>query len=114
MIVRAYNQYDLYTESNVCVAAEEPGLADADVSEDLSMGNLDTEPSVSGSNNSVEENLPAGGASKDAEGNGMDYVEVLALCLGLASFLLIVLTIVQGITYHNRRKRRLHKSEFSD
>lgn len=121
VIVRAYNQYDLYTESNVCVAAEEPGLAaeepglaDADVSEDLSMGNLDTEPSVSGSNNSVEENLPAGGASKDAGGNGMDYVEVLALCLGLASFLLIVLTIVQGITYHNRRKRRLHKSEFSD
>lgn len=113
VVVRAYNQYDLYTESNICKVAEEDStLGGADVSDNVS-DDISRESHSSITNNSAEEeNIPANADSMDAEDNNINFVEVLALCLGLASFLMIVLTILQGITYHNRRKRRSHKSEF--
>lgn len=106
VIVRAYNQYDLYTESNICKVAEEVnGLWETDVSDDLSMESLS-----SIINNSAEDSVPASADSEYTEANIVNFLEVLALCLGLASSLLIVLTIVQGVIYHNRRKHNSHKS----
>ena len=112
VIVRAYNQYDLYTESNICKVAEEASaLWETDVSDDLSMGShTSMEGQSSMINNSAEESVPASADSEGTEYNVVNFLEVLALCLGLASFLLIVLTIVQGIIYHNRRKHDSHKS----
>ncbi len=97
VIVRAYNQYDLYTESNVCKV---PILSEE-------MQSVEESDTGHGENGSQEEIEREGAGSEQGEDEDKgNIITLLAFCLGLASLLLIILTIMQGIFYHNHRKRR--------
>lgn len=121
VIVRAYNQYDLYTESNLYRSSEifwdsqeaiSPSSPSGDAGEDFSPKGNGVPDGGMTELEIIPVNTQAGYDAK-AEDEG-DTVEVLALCLGFVSILLILLTLLQGIMYHNRKKYRSGKGLFEE
>ncbi len=114
VIVRAYNQYDLYTESNLYQSAVifqdfQGTVSPSGAGEELpDIAKEETFSKENGAGMAELDIIPVDMQSEyDAKPeDGSSTVEVLALCLGFASILLILLTMVQGIMYHNRKNRK--------
>lgn len=115
VIVRAYNQYDLYTESNCYVSPqvfpdhqkEEEASTSSELSPEEAEG-----PSL--------EIVPVGAdaigdkAGKTEEGE-IDFVIFLEISLFFAILLLILVIVSQCIARRSRRKRRLQRrNDFGD
>lgn len=128
VVLRAYNLYDLYTESNVCNVAEaalllqlsENKAADGEDTDSVNLSQGTDKGEVSDQNNLSEINdsakIKSNSADLESSERNVDFMELLALCLGVASLMMMIMTVIQGITYHNRRKARsktvlVHRTE---
>jgi len=123
VIVRAYNQYDFHTESNCLVLPETfsaPQRLENATGTDSSGGNGNAQAGglsggEAGGSGSVQSDLLA--LNKELSEEDRDerkevpFLELLAVCLGIVSTLFLLLSISQGIAYHNRRKRRVLAKE---
>lgn len=118
VIVRAYNKFDMYTESNRYDSPEIFSYSRETESEE----NGDISPAAQ------EENENGSGAVPDSEGTGesrtaapdavavsgsavaaerqVSFITFLEICLVIVMFLFVILLVSQGIAYHNRKKRR--------
>lgn len=103
LVVRAYNLYDLYTESNLYSSPETFLYGQEDAPRETG--------EVAGEDLSPEEPDPFGDALEAASDNvsqtrEVSFLTFLEICLGIVVFLMIVLVFSQGIVYHNRKRRR--------
>lgn len=119
IILRAYNPYDLYTESNLLRTpkrvVEEPENNASSVLEDQG-ASASGEPTGSG-----EKELPGTTTFRPAlsesveEEQEVSFLSFLKLCLIVVILLFIVFFISQYITYQKRRKRRRQRrKDFGD
>lgn len=102
VIVRAYNMYDLYTESNPYISpqefrpepTEEPAVND------------NASPEILSVNASIpEEEIPT-------EKKGISYYFVVMLCLLAAFVMLVLIVIFQYLSWRRRKNRRFqHRNE---
>lgn len=107
VIVRAYNMYDLYTESNCYVSQQIFPYQKTKEEDSLESPSGDTE-------SSALEVIPVGA---DASGEktvkkadqGISFVTFLAICLIFALFLLILVIVSQCIARQSRRKKRYQR-----
>lgn len=110
VVLRAYNAYDLYRESNCYVSSQVfPSLPKEKEGEipDSGAGGVrtDGEPEES----REIEVVPVGAIPSEKEGQGEDGVSFTAffkLCLIIAAAMLLIVVTSQGVAYHIRRKRR--------
>lgn len=127
IILRAYNPYDLYTESNLLTAPravrEEPESSQP--SQENQEGTL---PVSGGAVSQTEETVPAETKEKPgtttfqpavseqvAEDHEVSFLSFLKLCLVFVVLLFIVFFISQYVSYQKRRKRRRqHRKEAGD
>ncbi len=124
VIVRAYNSYDMYTESNLYTHSETFGASQGGGASDLTSGGSEGISSFTGENPAAEGGIrilrmdeallkygqmgePGAmeGADVQREENGL-LLKILTFGFGLAGILLVLLTVLQGMIYHSRRKRR--------
>ncbi len=117
VIVRAYNMFDPYTESNRYDSPETFYYNEAQESEDPEANGDDvpSEEGGTGAEGSGEgtgasaagdsESVAVSGSAVAAE-KPVSFVTFLEICLVIVIFLFIILLISQGIAYHNRKKRR--------
>lgn len=118
VIVRAYNMFDPYTDSNrydspetffynetpeseesgdIPPAEEESGAGESDPGETAAVPASDVpEP----------ESAPVSGSAVASE-KPVSFVTFLEICLVIVILLFVILLISQSIAYHNRKKRRL-------
>ncbi|MCM1056434.1 MAG: N-acetylmuramoyl-L-alanine amidase [Firmicutes bacterium] len=128
VIVRAYNLFDPYTESNRYDSPETfyyNELQGPDVTEaegtagsgpdapDLGAeGGTDAETAAAASGENGDTALSApdttavSGSAVAADKEPVSFVTFLEICLVIVIFLFVILLVSQGIAYHNRRKRR--------
>nr|WP_296483152.1 N-acetylmuramoyl-L-alanine amidase [uncultured Acetatifactor sp.] len=105
VIVRAYNQYDLYTESNCYIS---PQVFPSQQEEASADQNPD-----SGDGESVEV-VPVG-ADINVQNTGEDadrdvsFLVFLEICLVFAALLLVLVIVSQCIVRRNRKKKRLQR-----
>lgn len=125
VIVRAYNMFDPYTESNrydspeTFYYNEEPEESVGGESTDASLQETPgtgTPPSDEGENGpgvpndvSGAESTAVSGSAVAAEDRPVSFVTFLEICLVIVILLFVILLISQSIAYHNRRKRRLQR-----
>lgn len=130
VIVRAYNMFDPYTESNRYDSAitfsygqdaptedggpssagegEVPGTGtspDADTRDPASSGTGTQDPASPGTDTRYPAAKPVSGSAVAGE-KQVSFVTFLEICLVIVIFLFIILLVSQGIAYHNRKKRR--------
>lgn len=115
VIVRAYNMFDPYTESNR-YDSPEPFFYNETPESEESGDILPTEAEESGAGDSdsgeaaaasdVPESAAVSGSAVAAE-KPVSFVTFLEICLVIVILLFVVLLISQSIAYHNRKKRRL-------
>ena len=115
VVVRAVNQYDKYTESNVLsglpVFSYTPDeiVSDNNVSGNNSFGTGDTVNSVSG-NNDVSDNGGYTGFKPPEkpveEEEGFSVLHFLYLCLGIAGTLFVALLISNAVVSAKKRQKR--------
>ncbi len=104
VIVRAYNLYDLYTESNLYVSPEtflygqkEP--EDADQEESSLTGPEEPKASLEAASGQVT-------LSRE-----VSFLAFLKISLGIVVFLMLLLVISQAIVYTKRKKRRRQRNQ---
>lgn len=131
VIVRAYNMFDSYTESNLyespeifySKAEQQPeenedtnpaGVVESGTGIDAS-GTVENESGTSSSGEAegtgesasvLPDAVPASGSAVAGE-DQVSFITFLEICLVIVIILFFILLISQGIAYHNRRKRRL-------
>ena len=114
VIVRAYNLYDLYTESN-CYSSPQIFPSSSAASGELT-GESDDMPSPDETESSIDI-VPVGANAVDAntlddkpeEEKEISFFTFLMVCLSFALIMLVLVIISQYIAYLNRRKRRLQR-----
>ncbi|MCM1189075.1 MAG: N-acetylmuramoyl-L-alanine amidase [bacterium] len=106
VVLRAYNLYDLYTESN---PYDSPRMflypkeeASNPLPEEAASGNVDV---PSEGEDMPEASLPALTDSVQAE-HPVSILTFLEICLAVMIILFVILLISQAIAYRNRRRRR--------
>lgn len=127
ILFRAYNQYDLYTDSNVISAKEieylvGTQLAETQKEEQAQQEAEDaTQPTESEYQSVIKEHkslgtttfLPAG-SEEVVEEEEVDFMDFILLCLALVGVLLIIVIISQTITFMTRKKRRQRRKPSGD
>lgn len=110
IVLRAYNPYDLYTESNLLVG---PSIArEPEVSEPLSRETQGTAVLPEASTASASKELPGTTTFRPAvsesveEEQEVSFLSFLKLCLAFVVLLFIVVFVSQYIAYQRRKKRR--------
>lgn len=103
VIVRAYNIYDLYTESNLYESPRVfPDPAEEPDTESVPGG-------ISGDHASSPDTEEPEQAEPREKGNSARFVSFLLLCLTVASIMLVLVIISQFISRRRRKKRRLQQ-----
>lgn len=111
IILRAYNSYDLYTESNMltrpkAVTDEKENEAQASQYGQGAADSL-TEPTASSGTKELPGTTTFRPAmSENVEEKEVSFLSFLKLCLGLVAVLFIVVFVSQLISYRKRKKRR--------
>ncbi len=119
VIVRAYNMFDPYTESNrydspeifyynETSESEEPEESgdNTPAGDENKSGDSDTGKDAANSASDASESVAVSGSAVAAE-KQISFVTFLEICLVIVILLFIILLVSQGIAYHNRKKRRL-------
>lgn len=123
VIVRAYNMFDMYTESNRYDSPEtfyNSGESESENNEDA--GNKSEKPAgegESGTESGTASDSESTGESRTADTDAVavsgsavaaerqvSFITFLEICLVIVMFLFVILLVSQGIAYHNRKKRR--------
>lgn len=122
VIVRAYNMFDPYTDSNRYDSPEtffhggEPDSDTANVSDSESPGeaeaNSPEDTAKAESKGAAPADLEAvSGSAVAASKKPVSFVTFLEICLVIVILLFVILLVSQGIAYHNRKKRRQQSRE---
>lgn len=118
VIVRAYNMFDMYTESNrydspvIFSYSREPESEDNGDIAPATQDEYENESGVtpdSGSTGETRTTAPdavAVSGSAVAAERQVSFITFLEICLVIVILLFIILLVSQGIAYHNRKKRR--------
>jgi len=119
VIVRAYNKFDLYTESNrydclkaftsASEASDTPGEAESALSESSTELNSENEGQA-GQPALEDTDIEAvfGGAVEVGK-KEISFGTFLTICLAFVTFLFVLLLISQAITSHRSKRRRSHR-----
>lgn len=113
VVVRAYNQYDLYTESNfvhelqVFRYGEEEKAADgleqaaenAEVAENTEAGDAHKLPGTTSF-------LPASAQNAEEESGEVSFLTFLQICLVFVVLIFLIVLVSQALSYRRRKKRR--------
>ncbi len=113
VVVRAYNQYDLYCESNCYQSTVTFGA----VSEDKSAtGNTEADPfgkelsaSEQAADSSKEVMQYTDGSDAEEVKGTVSFLTFLEVCLVIVIFLFVLLLVSQTIAYRKRKKKRLQR-----
>lgn len=102
VVVRAYNVYDLYAESNPYISAQ--------------VFRPEPEPSLSeGLSDGVKENgtgviaVNAEGAGQEEKGGSLSLYAYVLLCLFFLLTMILTMIVFQIISYRKRKRRRLYR-----
>ena len=107
MILRAYNMYDMYTESNAYISPQEYHYPDPEEIVEALASIQDTENSENLPDTSGElidiENIPVPDDQGEKE---VSFISFLVICLVIVFALFIILLLSQAITNLKRRRRK--------
>lgn len=118
VIVRAYNMFDMYTESNrydspeTFLHSQEPESENSgDISpaaQDVNENGSDTAADGEGTGESrtASPDAVAVSGSAVAAERQVSFITFLEICLVIVILLFVILLVSQGIAYQNRKKRR--------
>lgn len=125
VILRAYNMFDPYTDSNRYDSPEafyhseqpdETGSPAGGEGADASLPGADgtEDPGGEGAGAldaavSEPDSVAASGSAVAAEKPPVSFITFLEICLVIVILLFVILLVSQGIAYHNRKKRRLQR-----
>lgn len=118
VIVRAYNMFDMYTESNrydspeaFFYSREQESENNGDISQvaqdedEKESGNAPDNESTGESRTAATDAVAVSGSAVAAE-RQVSFITFLEICLVIVILLFVILLVSQGIAYHNRKKRR--------
>lgn len=128
IIFRAYNQYDLYAESNVISAMDIEYMIGRNAAEEAtnntvaSDDNATTTTASSEYQSVIKEHkslgtttfLPVGSEDVVAENDEVEFLDFIMLCLSLVVILLLIVITSQIISFMTRQKRRQRKNPSGD